>query len=80
MKVITVVVPTYNEEENINDVYRRLSNVFRKNNNFYFRVLFIDNFSTDNSRSLIKELSINNDNVEYIFNNFKVFILWNNTS
>ncbi len=69
MKSITIVIPTYNEEENIELVYKRVSDVFKKNLSGYgYDILFIDNCSLDSSRTRIRELAKKDDNIQYIFN------------
>lgn len=61
IKTITVVIPTYNEEDNIPEIYRRINTVFEPyNRKYYLEILFIDNFSTDRSREIIIELSEKN--------------------
>lgn len=69
MKTVTIVVPTYNEEENIDLAYKRISNIFRSNLCAYeYRILFIDNCSQDQTRIKIKELAKQDDRIQYIFN------------
>lgn len=69
MKSISIVVPTYNEEKNINDIYRRVANIFeQKLINYEMQLLFIDNFSHDNTRNMIKELTQKDKRVQAIFN------------
>lgn len=69
MKTITVVIPTYNEEENINLIYGRLINIFKTDlKDYCYKILFIDNCSKDNSRDKIRELAQNDKDVQYIFN------------
>lgn len=54
MKSISVVVPTYNEQDNINDVYTRLKAVFSSElSNYRCEIIFIDNCSKDDSQKLI---------------------------
>ena len=68
-KVISVVVPTYNEEENIPLVYARVSNLFETTlSDYCLKLLFIDNCSTDRSRALIEELTQKDNRVQAIFN------------
>ena len=68
-KNITVVVPTYNEESNINSIYERVTRVFEENLSSYsLSILFIDNYSTDKTRGLIRTLCQEHDNVQAIFN------------
>lgn len=69
MKTITVVIPTYNEEENILLTYERLKRVFYKElNKYQLEILYIDNDSTDLTRMRIRELASNDTHVKAIFN------------
>lgn len=69
MKVITIVIPTYNEEENIDLIYKRVSNVFQTELDDYgYQIMFIDNCSKDRSRKKIKALAEKDEHVQYIFN------------
>ncbi|MCM1184223.1 MAG: glycosyltransferase family 2 protein [Roseburia sp.] len=68
-KTITVVIPTYNEEQNIQAVYDRVSGIFSSELiNYDMEILFIDNASTDSSRLLIEELCVKDRRVQAIFN------------
>lgn len=69
MKMITVVVPTYNEEKNIQNVYERVTAVFLKELNEYnYEIMFVDNLSQDNTRNLICNLAKKDFRVKAIFN------------
>lgn len=69
MKKITVVVPTYNEEKNIDAIYRRVTGVFKNELPDYIcNIMFIDNCSTDRTRELIEILCIKDKTVTAIFN------------
>lgn len=68
-KIISVVIPTYNEEKNIMAVYERVSSLFQKELcNYVMQILFIDNASHDCSRELIEDLCKRDDRVQAIFN------------
>ena len=68
-KVISVVIPVFNEEKNIPLIYQRVVDLFSTRIIEYeYRILFVDNASTDSSRKLIKELSRKDTRVQYIFN------------
>ena len=57
MKKIGVVIPTYNEEGNVERIYERLTNIFRTELPGYdYEILFIDNKSTDRTREILQEL------------------------
>lgn len=69
MKKISAVIPTFNEEENIKDSYLRVKTIFEEQLKRYdYEILFIDNFSTDNTRYLLKELSKQDKHVKVILN------------
>ncbi len=67
-KTITVVVPTYNEELNVNNVYDRVTSMMNKYENYNYEILFVDNYSCDNTRFLISELAKKDKKVKAIFN------------
>lgn len=69
MKKISILVPTYNEEENINNVVIKLENILNeKLKNYDYEIVFIDNCSTDNTRNLLIDSCQKNKNVKAIFN------------
>lgn len=69
MKIISIVVPTYNEELNIQNVYERVCELFETRlPNYEMELLFIDNASKDSTRKLIKELAQKDRRVQAIFN------------
>lgn len=69
MKKITIVVPTYNEEGNIQLVYDEVKKLFATELNRYdYSIMFIDNDSKDNTRALIRALAQNDSHVQAIFN------------
>lgn len=62
MKKISIIVPCYNEEENISIFYNELNNTFKKINAKY-EIIFIDDGSKDRTLSKIKKIK---NNVKYI--------------
>lgn len=69
MKTVTVVVPTYNEEQNITNIYERVVRVFEeKLPNNQMQLLFIDNASSDGTREHIRALCDRDSRVQAIFN------------
>ena len=69
MKKISIMVPTYNEEENVELMYEALKNVFEKElKNYQYEILFIDNKSKDKTRELIRKICKQDKNVKAIFN------------
>jgi len=60
--LISVVVPAYNEEQNIAQIYPLIkSNLASISNNY--EIIFVDDGSTDNSFNTIKELGVNDNKV-----------------
>jgi len=69
MKKISVLVPTYNEEENIKPLCTELINIFSgKLPEYDYEILIIDNYSTDRTREHILELCADNKKIRAIFN------------
>lgn len=69
MKTITIVIPTYNEEDNIDLIYERIAVIFQKSlQNYCYKIFFIDNCSKDSSREKIRNLAKKDRGVQYIFN------------
>lgn len=69
MKIVSIVIPTYNEEINIPIIYKRVKGIFENSLRDYdYRILFIDNKSVDSSRDKIRELHLLDSKVQYIFN------------
>lgn len=70
MKTISVLVPTYNEQDNIVPLYETIAYVFEQSLPGYaWELVFIDNASTDNTRPFIGMLCQDHENVRAIFNN-----------
>jgi glycosyltransferase involved in cell wall biosynthesis len=53
---LSIVIPVYNEEENIKELHMRLSNILPTITENY-EILFVDDGSTDNSFAIIKEIN-----------------------
>ena len=68
-KTITVLIPTFNEEENIIPGYERIVTVFeQKLPDYDWVILFADNHSTDRTRDVITDLCSRDKRVHAIFN------------
>lgn len=68
-KLISVLVPTYNEEENVVPLSEAITQEFQKNLPQYeYEIVFIDNNSIDTTRAKIRELCNQNPNIRAIFN------------
>lgn len=59
---ITVIVPLFNEEESIPELYSWIKRVMTENN-FTYEVIFVNDGSTDHSWDVISQLSATDDHV-----------------
>lgn len=62
---ISVIVPLYNEDESLPELYTWIDRVM-KANNFSYEVIFVNDGSTDRSWNVIRELSEKSENVKGI--------------
>lgn len=68
-KTISVVLPSYNEEGNIEQIYIEILKLFKSQLKKYnYEILFIDNDSKDNTRSIIRKICKKDKNAKAIFN------------
>jgi glycosyltransferase involved in cell wall biosynthesis len=65
---IGVVLPCYNEEGNVDELYERLVKVFDRLPAYTFEMLFIDNASTDDTVAKLKTLIERDPRVKLIVN------------
>ena len=66
-KILSVVVPTFNEEDNIEYAYREITKVLKTLPKYDYEILFVDNYSTDKSRDIIKSLAKKDKKITAIF-------------
>ncbi|MFN8412658.1 MAG: glycosyltransferase family 2 protein [Anaerolineales bacterium] len=66
-RLISVVTPCFNEEENVVELYQRIQKVFA-NSKYQYEHIFIDNASTDHTVSLIRSLANKDKKVKAIIN------------
>lgn len=68
-KKISIVVPTYNEECNIEMAYKTVSEILQTFTSKYdYEIIFIDNCSEDKTKDLITEICKEDKNIKAIFN------------
>jgi glycosyltransferase involved in cell wall biosynthesis len=68
MKIISIVTPCYNEEDNVEDLYHRIKAVFNGLTSYSYEHIFIDNCSTDNTQQILKKIASLDSNVKIIIN------------
>lgn len=68
-KLISVVIPTYNEKENVEAMTSKLREIFEGELPSYrYEIIYIDNHSTDGTRQIIRRLCEEDHHVKAIFN------------
>ena len=68
-KTLSVMIPCYNEEENVRAIYEAVRQQFVENLPQYdYEILFIDNKSQDQTRDIIRKICSEDKNVKAIFN------------
>lgn len=69
MKKISVLVPCYNEEENVVPMAEALTKMFHEDlPNYDYEIVYIDNCSTDKTRDLLKMLCKQDKKIKAILN------------
>ena len=66
-KLISVIIPVYNEEENIKITYEVVTSVMEDINFRYdYELLFTDNHSTDNTFEILRHLSQSDNHIRVL--------------
>ena len=65
-KTITIVSPTYNEEEGIGDFLNALIVIRKKIKKYHVDILVIDNASTDNTQTILRNLANKNKYIKLL--------------
>lgn len=68
MKTISVVTPCYDEEENVEALYRTVKEIFSEYDRYAYEHIFIDNASRDRTVSILKQLAQQDRNLKIIVN------------
>ena len=66
-KLISIVTPTFNEEDNIKELCQSIASELKKTNYDYEHII-IDNSSTDNTTEILRELAKQDKNIKVIIN------------
>ena len=65
-KLVTILVPCYNEEESIPHLYKALINVISGMNQYNWELFFINDGSRDNTMPIIRTLALNDIRISYV--------------
>lgn len=69
MKKVSILIPCYNEQENVRPMSEAIVNLFQKTLSKYdYELLFIDNDSQDHTKQILREICAANSKIKAIFN------------
>lgn len=69
MKKVSIMIPCFNEEENVREIGAAVIEVLEKDlPNYDYEILYIDNDSSDRTREYLREMCANNPKIKAIFN------------
>lgn len=68
MKTISIVTPCYNEEGNVEELYRRVRAAIASLGRYRYEHIFIDNHSSDRTVEILKRIAAGDGNVKIIVN------------
>jgi len=65
-KLVTILVPAYNEQEVLHLLYNRLKAIMDEQATYNFEVLFVNDGSKDNTLKIIQDLRVTDDRICYL--------------
>lgn len=68
MKLISIITPCFNEEQNVEHIYQAVTRVFKELPQYNHEHIFIDNSSTDKTVDILKRIAQEDKNVKIIVN------------
>jgi dolichol-phosphate mannosyltransferase len=66
MSMISIILPTYNEEGNLSELHNRLSAIARKTHQHDFEFIFVDDCSQDKTPDILQDIALTDDRVKTI--------------
>ena len=69
MKKLSIVIPTYNEEENVENAYDRILGILEKLPKYDYEIIFSDNDSSDQTVENLRKLASEDEKLKVIVNN-----------
>ncbi|MCX5786127.1 MAG: glycosyltransferase family 2 protein [Elusimicrobia bacterium] len=68
MKTISIVMPCYNEELNVEKAYKAVKDIFSTSGDYNYEHIFIDNASEDGTFAILKKIAVEDKKVKLIRN------------
>lgn len=68
MKLISIMIPCYNEEENIKEMYQRVTKIFQDLPQYEYELIIPDNCSTDHTSEILRTIASEDKHVKVILN------------
>jgi glycosyltransferase involved in cell wall biosynthesis len=68
MKLISVITACYNEEGNVEELYKQVKDVFSRLPGYAYEHIFIDNASKDRTVRILKDIASKDKNIKIIVN------------
>lgn len=68
MKLISIVTPCFNEEQNVETVYSKVKEIFSSLPEYNYEHIFIDNLSTDRTVDILKRIAASDHRLKIIVN------------
>lgn len=65
-KLISIAIPAYNEESNLNELKKRIENAIEKEINYMFEIIIVDNGSYDSSFEILTKMNQNDPRIKVI--------------
>ena len=65
-KLISALIPAYNEEECLHELYKRVTAVLSKLENYYYEILIINDGSKDKTLEILQELHDKDNHIQYV--------------
>lgn len=66
MKKISIVIPAFNEQENLPIIHQKIASVFSDLKNYNFEIIFVNDGSRDGTQSVLEQLSQEFEEVKFI--------------
>ncbi len=65
-KLITIIIPAYNEEKSLPFMFKRLANLVANNRDYSFEFLFVNDGSRDQTLSILQKASSTDPQISYL--------------